>query len=131
MHSVNVAELKNWLSKYLAFAKGGEEVVIRDHNLPVAKLVPFSAEGAEGVSAGCRWEAAPPPSAARCKGTFEDPNRQRFGKQSDPSRSRQQRSRTVKKTTAFWDASALVLLCVHEVASRHAQSHLKRFTSVV
>lgn len=47
MRSVNVAELKNRLSKYLRFAKGGEEVVIRDRNLPVAKLVPFSAEGAD------------------------------------------------------------------------------------
>jgi prevent-host-death family protein len=47
MRSVNVAELKNKLSKYLTFAKGGEEVVIRDRNLPVAKLVPFSAEDAE------------------------------------------------------------------------------------
>jgi len=46
MRSVNVAELKNRLSKYLTFAKGGEEVVIRDRNLPVAKLVPFSAEDA-------------------------------------------------------------------------------------
>jgi prevent-host-death family protein len=47
MRSVNVAELKNQLSKYLSFAKGGEEVVIRDRNLPVAKLVPFSAEDAD------------------------------------------------------------------------------------
>jgi prevent-host-death family protein len=47
MRSVNVAELKNRLSKYLRFAKGGEEVVIRDRNLPVAKLVPFSAHGAD------------------------------------------------------------------------------------
>lgn len=47
MRSVNVAELKNQLSKYLRFAKSGEEVVIRDRNLPVAKLVPFSAEGAD------------------------------------------------------------------------------------
>ena len=46
MRSVNVAELKNQLSKYLAFAKGGEETVIRERNLPVAKLVPFSAEEA-------------------------------------------------------------------------------------
>jgi prevent-host-death family protein len=42
VRSVNVAELKNRLSKYLTFAKGGEEIVIRDRNLPVAKLVPFS-----------------------------------------------------------------------------------------
>ncbi len=46
MRSVNVAELKNQLSKYLSFAKEGEEVVIRDRNLPVAKLVPFPAEDA-------------------------------------------------------------------------------------
>src|SRR5215469_18623730 len=48
MLSVNVAELKNRLSKYLAFVKGGEEIIIRDRNLPVAKLVPFStAESSE------------------------------------------------------------------------------------
>jgi prevent-host-death family protein len=48
MRSVNVAELKNRLSKYLRFAKGGEEIIIRDRNLPVAKLVPFSPkEGTE------------------------------------------------------------------------------------
>lgn len=46
MRSVNVAELKNQLSKFLRFAKAGEEIIIRDRNLPVAKLVPFSAEKA-------------------------------------------------------------------------------------
>ena len=44
MRSVSVAELKNRLSKYLALAKGGEEIIILDCNLPVAKLVPFSPE---------------------------------------------------------------------------------------
>jgi prevent-host-death family protein len=43
MKSVNVAELKNRLSTYLRFARNGEEIVIRDRNLPVAKLIPFSA----------------------------------------------------------------------------------------
>jgi len=37
----------------------------------------------------------------------------------------------LKKTTAFWDASALVPLCVHEAASRRAQSYLRRFAPVV
>lgn len=46
MRSVNVAELKNQLSKYLRFAKNGEEVVIRDRKFPIAKLVPFTAEDA-------------------------------------------------------------------------------------
>ena len=52
MRSVNVAEQPNRLSKYLSFAKGGEEVVIRDGNLPVAKLVPFLAEGADDQELG-------------------------------------------------------------------------------
>jgi len=43
MRTVNIAELKNQLSKYLAFAKAGEEIIIRSRRLPVAKLVPFSA----------------------------------------------------------------------------------------
>jgi len=46
MRTVNVAELKNQLSKYLRFAKSGEEVVIRDRNLPIAKLIPFTAADA-------------------------------------------------------------------------------------
>jgi prevent-host-death family protein len=46
MRSVNVAELKNRLSTYLAYAKSGEVIVIRDRNLPVAKLIPFTAEDA-------------------------------------------------------------------------------------
>jgi prevent-host-death family protein len=46
MRSVNIAELKNRLSKYLTFAKAGEEIVIRDRSLPVAKLVPFSSDEA-------------------------------------------------------------------------------------
>ena len=50
MRSVNVSELKNRLSTYLAYAKGGEVIVIRDRNLPVAKLIPFTA--AEDASEG-------------------------------------------------------------------------------
>jgi prevent-host-death family protein len=49
MRSVNIAELKNQLSRYLTFAKDGEEVIIRDRNLPVAKLVPFSSDDAGEV----------------------------------------------------------------------------------
>jgi prevent-host-death family protein len=47
MRSVNVAKLKDQLSKYLSFAKEGEEIVIRDRNRPVAKIVPFSPETAD------------------------------------------------------------------------------------
>jgi prevent-host-death family protein len=46
MRSVNIAELKNHLSAYIGYTRQGEEVVIKDRNLPVAKLVPFSTEDA-------------------------------------------------------------------------------------
>jgi prevent-host-death family protein len=46
VRSVNIAELKNHLGKYLNLVKRGEEIVIRDRNLPVAKWVPFPAEEA-------------------------------------------------------------------------------------
>ena len=38
MKTVNVAILKNRLSAYLQEVRAGEEIVIRDRNLPVAKL---------------------------------------------------------------------------------------------
>jgi predicted nucleic acid-binding protein len=37
----------------------------------------------------------------------------------------------VKKTTAFWDSSALVPLCIHQAGSRQAQLYLKKFDLVV
>lgn len=43
MRSVNIAELKNRLSAYLQQVRAGEELIIRDRNQPVAKLVPLTA----------------------------------------------------------------------------------------
>jgi predicted nucleic acid-binding protein len=37
----------------------------------------------------------------------------------------------VKKTDAFWDASALVPLCIRGATSRQAEAHIRRFTPVV
>jgi predicted nucleic acid-binding protein len=37
----------------------------------------------------------------------------------------------VKKTTAFWDSSALVPLCIHQAGSRQAQLYLRKFDLVV
>jgi prevent-host-death family protein len=41
MKTVNIAELKNRLSSYIQEVRAGEEIVVRDRNLPVAKLVPL------------------------------------------------------------------------------------------
>jgi prevent-host-death family protein len=41
MKSVNIAELKNRLSLYLNEVRAGEEILIRDRNLPIARIVPL------------------------------------------------------------------------------------------
>ena len=41
MRTVNVGELKNQLSSYLQYVKNGEEVVIRDRSVPVARILSF------------------------------------------------------------------------------------------
>lgn len=42
MRSVNIADLKNRLSRYLNEVREGEELLVRDRNLPIAKIVPLS-----------------------------------------------------------------------------------------
>jgi len=37
----------------------------------------------------------------------------------------------MKQATAFWDASAVIPLCIHEAASRQAQVYLRKFAPVV
>lgn len=45
MKSVNIAELKNRLSQYLQEVRAGEEIVIRDRQRPIARIVPFPQVG--------------------------------------------------------------------------------------
>jgi len=40
MRTVNIGDLKNQLSAYLQYVRNGEEVVVRDRNLPVARILP-------------------------------------------------------------------------------------------
>lgn len=42
MKSVNIAELKNRLSGYLNDVKAGEEILVRDRDQPVARIVPLT-----------------------------------------------------------------------------------------
>jgi prevent-host-death family protein len=45
MRSVSVKELKDDPGRYLDEVLAGEEVVIKDHNKPVAKIIPFTTNG--------------------------------------------------------------------------------------
>jgi len=42
MKTVNIAELKNRLSLYLNEVRTGNEVIVRDRNVPIARIVPIS-----------------------------------------------------------------------------------------
>lgn len=44
MKTVNVAELKNNLSRLLKEVQAGEEIIIQDRKLSVAKIIPFPQE---------------------------------------------------------------------------------------
>lgn len=46
MRSVKIAELKDQLSRYIGIARTGEEVIVRDRNLPVARILPYLSQGA-------------------------------------------------------------------------------------
>ena len=42
MKTVSIAELKNNLSAYLEQVRNGEELIVKDRNRPVARLVPLT-----------------------------------------------------------------------------------------
>ena len=42
METVGIAELRNGLSSYLRKVRQGEEILVRDRNTPIAKIVPLS-----------------------------------------------------------------------------------------
>jgi prevent-host-death family protein len=57
MRSTNIADLRNRLTQYLREVRAGEEIVVRDRQRPIAKIVPLSigdeaAEDAALVAAG-------------------------------------------------------------------------------
>ena len=41
MRAGNIGDLKNQLSGYLQYVKNGEEIVIKDRSVPVARILPF------------------------------------------------------------------------------------------
>lgn len=42
MRSTNIADLRNRLTQYLREVRAGEEIVVRDRQQPIAKIVPFT-----------------------------------------------------------------------------------------
>jgi prevent-host-death family protein len=51
MRSTNIADLRNRLTQYLQEVRAGEEIVVRDRQRPIAKIVPFTVEGEDAEDA--------------------------------------------------------------------------------
>jgi prevent-host-death family protein len=69
MRSTNITDLRNRLTQYLQEVRAGEEIVVRDRQRPIAKIVPFTvddddADDAALVAAGLmrKGSGALPPS---------------------------------------------------------------------
>lgn len=67
--TVNVAKLKNELSKYLALTKKGHEIVVLEHKTPIAKVVPYNGKsdswfvkGPQKILDLKKWLSSPPVS---------------------------------------------------------------------
>jgi prevent-host-death family protein len=44
MRSTNIADLRNRLTQYLREVRAGEEIVVRDRQRPIAKIIPFTVD---------------------------------------------------------------------------------------
>src|SRR5215218_7883847 len=133
MKSVNIAELKNRLSGYLNDVKAGEEILVRDRNQPVARIVPLARSMDEdeellalasqgklrlghGVLDESFW-AMPPP---RCAAPSNRNAMKTKGKR-----------KPAPSTTAFWDTSALVPLCCFQPQSAKARQVVRTYSRQV
>jgi len=79
MRSTNISDLRNHLTRYLKEVRAGEEIVVRDRQLPFAKIVPLEhdaeAEDSGLVAAGLmrRAERALPASFWRVRRASVEP----------------------------------------------------------
>jgi prevent-host-death family protein len=51
VRSTNIADLRNRLTQYLQEVRAGEEIVVRDRQRPIAKIVPFTVDEADDDAA--------------------------------------------------------------------------------
>jgi len=47
VRSTNIADLRNHLTQYLQEVRAGEEIVVRDRQRPIAKIIPFTVDDDE------------------------------------------------------------------------------------
>ena len=69
MRSTHIADLRNRLTHYLREVRAGEELIVRDRQRPIAKIIPFTVDEADADEAALiagglmrRGSGALPPS---------------------------------------------------------------------
>ena len=70
MTAVNVAELKNRLSHYLRMVKDGEEIVIRDRDMPIATITRIRVEDHEAEDLALIAEGKMTPAKVKITGEY-------------------------------------------------------------
>jgi prevent-host-death family protein len=51
MRSTNIADLRNRLTQYLQEVRAGGEIIVRDRQRPIAKIVPFTVDNEDADDA--------------------------------------------------------------------------------
>ncbi len=118
-----MAELKNKLSAYLQMVRRGEEIIVRDRDLPIARISPCKTETLSEIDRPpyCGWS-----DEAASHGPV---NWKKFWSMPGPNLSEQGARRAILERTggravvkpAFWDSSALVPICLRQKSSAHAR----------
>lgn len=49
MRTANVSELRSRLSSYLAYVQQGEEIIVRDRNRPIARIIALTTDGGDEI----------------------------------------------------------------------------------
>ncbi|MSP58735.1 MAG: type II toxin-antitoxin system prevent-host-death family antitoxin [Myxococcales bacterium] len=61
MSKTRSSELKAHLGKYLRAVRAGREIVVTDRDVPIARMIPYRAEVAQGLQIVEPRDAAAPP----------------------------------------------------------------------
>lgn len=113
MRTVAVAELRHNLSRYLLAVQAGEELLIADGGQPVARIVPVADAHAKNTHLQKLIRTGAPEHQDPFRGLLDAAQACRSRGSSPPSSPAGACGGAVK----FWDASALIPLCVTEVHS--------------
>ena len=114
MRTVNISDLKAQLSAHIQLVKDGEEVLVCDRNKPVARIIPCHLQDhlEQGAAIIARGVLTLPLKKRPASVSWPEPSGMFLT--TSWSKHGEKNGRPVTRLSAFWDASALVPLCVRQ-----------------